>query len=61
MMLLKRDERTGAVLNNDLENYNKYKMLRDHNRKISLLQMELSNLKQDLNEIKTILARMETN
>ncbi len=59
MILLKRDEKSGAVLNNDFESLNKYKLLRDQGRKISTLQMELQSLKCELSELRNILSRME--
>ena len=59
MILLKRDEKSGAVLNNDFESLNKYKLLRDQGRKINMLQIELQSLKHDLSELRNILSRME--
>jgi len=59
MMLLKRDEKSGAVLNGDFESLNKYKLLRDQGRKINILQNELQNLKYELSEVRNILSRME--
>jgi hypothetical protein len=58
-MLLKRDEKSGAVLNGDFESLNKYKLLRDQGRKINILQNELQNLKYELSEVRNILSRME--
>jgi hypothetical protein len=49
---LYRDEKTGAIINCDNESYNQY-MISVNNRKKQ--QLEIENIKKDIDEIKTLL------
>ena len=54
-----RDNSTGAILNNDTSQYNQYLTLRAKRQqgtdRIDNMENDLKNLKDDINEIKTLL------
>ena len=54
-----RDNSTGAILNNDTSQYNQYLALRAKRQqgtdRIDNMENDLKNLKDDINEIKTLL------
>jgi hypothetical protein len=54
-----RDEKTKAILNTNMTEYEKYKQLKLHkeneNKKIYDLENDLSNIKNDIDEIKNLL------
>ena len=54
-----RDNSTGAILNNDTSQYNQYLSLRAKRRqgseRIDNMENDLKSLKDDINEIKTLL------
>lgn len=54
-----RDEKTKAILNTNMNEYEKYKKMRVHkeseNKKISNLEDDLNNIKNDIDEIKSLL------
>jgi predicted AlkP superfamily phosphohydrolase/phosphomutase len=56
---LVRDQKTKAILNTDMNEYNNYIALRDskksHEEKINHIENDLSDLKNDINEIKSLL------
>ena len=56
---LVRDNSTGAILNNDTSQYNQYLSLRAKRQqgtdRIDNMENDLKNLKDDINEIKTLL------
>ena len=56
---LVRDNSTGAILNNDTSQYNQYLSLRAKRKKggerIDNMENDLKSLKDDINEIKTLL------
>ena len=56
---LVRDNSTGAILNNDTSQYNQYLTLRSKRKqgtdRIDNMENDLKNLKDDINEIKTLL------
>ena len=56
---LVRDNSTGAILNNDTSQYNQYLALRAKRQqgqnRIDTMEDDLKSLKDDINEIKTLL------
>ena len=54
-----RDNSTGAILNNDTSQYNQYLSLRAKKKqgtdRIDTMENDLKSLKDDINEIKTLL------
>jgi len=56
---LVRDNSTGAILNNDASQYNQYLTLRAKRKhgtdRIDNMEDDLKSLKDDINEIKTLL------
>lgn len=56
---LKRDLNTGAVLNTSNSEYEEYKKIQEnvnlHNR---IIENEINSLKNDINEIKTLLTQI---
>ena len=56
---LVRDNSTGAILNNDTSQYNQYLSLRakrqQGSNRIDNMENDLKSLKDDINEIKTLL------
>ncbi len=56
---LVRDNSTGAILNNDTSQYNQYLTLRAKRKqgtdRIDNMEHDLKSLKDDINEIKTLL------
>ena len=56
---LVRDNSTGAILNNDTSQYNQYLTLRSKRKqgtdRIDTMENDLKSLKDDINEIKTLL------
>ena len=56
---LVRDNSTGAILNNDSSQYNQYLALRNKRKqgtnRIDNMENDLKDLKDDINEIKTLL------
>lgn len=52
---LVRDKKSNAILNTDRDSLNKYKEERDYQAKIKRVVEENDKLKNDVNEIKTLL------
>lgn len=56
---LKRDPRTNAIINTNVSEYNEYIARRDskekEQQKIHSLESDVANMKDDLNEIKSLL------
>jgi hypothetical protein len=59
-MNLVRDEKTGALLNNDAISLNKYKLERDRIRKIDLLSKEVKDIRKILNSVCERLDKIES-
>jgi hypothetical protein len=59
-MNLIRDEKTRALLNNDVMALNKYKLERDRIRKIDLLSKEVKEIKQILHSVCERLDKIES-
>lgn len=50
-----RDTESTAIINTDIESYQRYKMLRDERFKMRQLNDEINSMKEDINTIKTLL------
>ena len=59
-MNLVRDEKTGALINNDVMSLNKYKLERDRVRKIELLSKEVKDIRKILNSVCERLDKIES-
>lgn len=59
-MNLIRDEKTKALLNNDVMSLNKYKLERDRIRKIDSLAKEVKEIKSILNSVCERLDKIES-
>lgn len=59
-MNLVRDEKTRALLSNDIEALNKYKLERDRVRKIELLSKEVKDIKKVLTSVCERLDKIES-
>jgi hypothetical protein len=59
-MNLVRDEKTGALLNNDAISLNKYKLERDRIRKIDQLSKEVKEIKKVLSSVCERLDKIES-
>lgn len=59
---LVRDEKTNAILNTNMNDYNHYirlkKIREDSNKKVENLENDLNNIKNDLQEIKSLLGNL---
>ena len=59
---LVRDEQSGAILNTDNSQYNQYMALRSSkvqkDKKIDAIESDLARLKDDINEIKSLLGKL---
>tara|TARA_E500000305_G_C4023553_1_gene240369 strand:+ start:3014 stop:3235 length:222 start_codon:yes stop_codon:yes gene_type:complete len=59
---LVRDEQSGAILNTDNSQYNQYMSLRNSkarkDNKIDAMESDLARLKDDINEIKSLLGKL---
>tara|TARA_B100000945_G_scaffold321593_1_gene337364 strand:+ start:7455 stop:7676 length:222 start_codon:yes stop_codon:yes gene_type:complete len=59
---LVRDEESGAILNTDNSQYNQYMALRNSkakkDQKIDAIESDLARLKDDINEIKSLLGKL---
>jgi predicted transcriptional regulator len=59
---LVRDEESGAILNTDNSQYNQYMALRSSkvqkDKKIDAIESDLARLKDDINEIKSLLGKL---
>jgi hypothetical protein len=59
---LVRDEESGAILNTDNSQYNQYMALRNSkarkDNKIDAMESDLARLKDDINEIKSLLGKL---
>ena len=59
---LVRDEQSGAILNTDNSQYNQYMALRNSkaqkDNKIDAMESDLARLKDDINEIKSLLGKL---
>ena len=59
---LVRDEQSGAILNTDNSQYNQYMALRSSkvqkDQKIDAIESDLARLKDDINEIKSLLGKL---
>lgn len=62
---LYRDPRTNAIINTNKNDYECYIMrresLQNQKKKIELIEDEITDIRSDLNEIKTLLIRMANN
>lgn len=55
---IKRDKRTQALINTDLDALAAYKTQRDRQKKLETLEQDINNMKSDLGEIKTLLSEI---
>ena len=55
-----RDEKTKALINNDVSALNKYKLERDRNRKLENLSKEVTEIKKILNSVCEKLDKIES-
>ena len=59
---LVRDEQSGAIFNTDSSQYNQYMALRNSkakkDQKIDAIESDLARLKDDINEIKSLLGKL---
>lgn len=57
-----RDEETKAIINTSMNDYNSYleqrKIKEKESEKINTIEKEVSNMKEDLNEIKNLLRKI---
>lgn len=62
---LRRDENTNSIINTNISEYQEYISRRDskneENQKVQTMEEELTNIKSDINEIKTLLRSLLTN
>ena len=59
-MNLVRDEKTGALLNNDVTSLNKYKLEREKKRKMDLLSKEVKEIRKILSSVCERLDKIES-
>lgn len=59
---LVRDEKTNAILNTNMSDYNNYMRLKkikeNNNKRVEDLENDMNNIKNDLNEIKNLLRNL---
>lgn len=55
---LVRDSRSKAIVNEDVEAYNKYKKEKEFRTKMLMMEQEVSNLKDNVDEIKGMLKHL---
>lgn len=59
---LVRDEKTNAILNTNMNDYNHYirlkKIKEDNNKRVDNLENDMNVIKNDLNEIKSLLVNL---
>jgi hypothetical protein len=57
-----RDEKTNAILNTNMSDYNNYMRLKkikeNSNKRVEDLECDMNNIKNDLDEIKTLLRNL---
>ena len=57
--MIHRDQKTKAIINDDVAALNKYKMERENHRKVQLLGEELSDIKRTLSKLCKAIEKME--
>lgn len=55
---LVRDSKSKAIVNEDVEAYNKYKKEKEFRAKMLMMEQEVSNLKDNVDEIKGMLKHL---
>jgi len=60
-MAIKRDPKTNAILNTDIESLNKYKIERTYYRKVDRLQQDILEIKQSIISIYERIEKLENN
>jgi hypothetical protein len=55
---LVRDMQNQAVLNSDLDGLKAYKLKREKQKEVSAAVDDINNMKQDINELKTLMQRI---
>ena len=58
--MIKRDAKTHAVLNTDIESLNKYKLERSYYRKVDQLQADILEIKKSIINICQKIERLES-
>lgn len=58
--MIKRDAKTHAVLNTDIESLNKYKLERSYYRKVDQLQADILEIKKSIISICQKIERLES-
>lgn len=58
--MIYRDQKSNAIINNDVAALNKYKMERDSYRKVEKLSEELQDVKQTLSRLCDVIEKMES-
>lgn len=56
--LLYRDTSTGAIVNKDQSEFEKYRIAKKRAQKIELIESDLNNLKNEISEIKSLLLEL---
>lgn len=60
-MPVKRDPKSNAILNTDIESLNKYKVERSYYRKVDRLQQDLVDIKRSITAIYERIEKLENN
>ena len=60
-MPVKRDPKSNAILNTDIESLNKYKIERSYYRKVDRLQQDLVDIKRSITAIYERIEKLENN
>jgi hypothetical protein len=60
-MPIKRDPKSNAILNTDIESLNKYKVERSYYRKVDRLQQDLVDIKRSITAIYERIEKLENN
>lgn len=58
--MMYRDEKTKALINNDVAALNKYKLERNNQRKIDVLSKELTDVKTMLSRLCDVVEKLES-
>lgn len=58
--MIYRDEKTKALINNDVAALNKYKLERNNQRKIDSLCKELTEVKSTLSKLCSVIEKLES-
>jgi len=53
-----RDVKTQAILNSDLDGLKTYKLKREKQQQLNSAVDDINNMKQDINELKTLMQRI---